>query len=248
MFRGLSVLAVLLVLAGSAPAVAQVPTEEQLQLLRTMSPEDRAALMEQLGLGNAVLGESATDTSPDGSTGNRTTRNSDLRSNADRQALAERLNVDKALKPDDSLLIDIDFRKDKPARIESPVVGQPPITIPGEPAPVLTEVEHTEAQRLIDLIRGRNPYQLDSSGALLLPGFAPIMLAGLNEEQATHRIASIIVFIKLDIKLTKLPVRQSGVAGLKPSATTCSRTAPRPSRPSPTYLFLPTTSSVQETS
>ena len=68
----------------------------------------------------------------------------------------------------------------------------------------------------MNLVRSRNPYQLDASGALLLPGFEPIMLAGLNEEQATHRLSAVVVFLKLDVKVTKLPVRKTGVAGLKP--------------------------------
>ena len=40
---------------GVQPAAAQVPTAEQLELLKTMSPEDRQALMEQLGLGSLTV-------------------------------------------------------------------------------------------------------------------------------------------------------------------------------------------------
>ena len=68
----------------------------------------------------------------------------------------------------------------------------------------------------MDRVRARNPYQLDSSGALLLPGFAPVMLAGLDEAQATHRLSAMPEFFKLDVKVTKLPVRKVGVGGLKP--------------------------------
>lgn len=38
------------------PAAAQVPTAEQLELLQSMSPEDRQALMEQLGLEGGLGG------------------------------------------------------------------------------------------------------------------------------------------------------------------------------------------------
>ncbi len=103
-------------------------------------------------------------------------------------------------------------------------------------------------QALTDRVRSRNPYQLDSSGALVLPGFAPIMLAGLNEEQATHRLAAIDAFFKLDIKLTKLPIRKSGAAASSLSATTSSRMPRRPSRPSATCPCHPTTSSAPATS
>jgi protein involved in polysaccharide export with SLBB domain len=220
MFRGLWILIAGVVLAGSLPVSAQVPTAEQIELLRSMNPEDREALLEQLGLGGAVLGDSVTGESGTDTTGNNLKRGRDLRQSEDQlrdsQSTSDRFASEKLLKPDDSVLIDIDFKKDKPPRIESQGAGMPAITIPGEPAPVIEPQERVELQKLIDLVRSHNPYQLDSSGALLLPGFAPIMLAGLNDAQATHRLASVNSFIKLDIKLAKLPVRKSGVSGLKP--------------------------------
>jgi protein involved in polysaccharide export with SLBB domain len=215
MRRGWLVLAALVAMSGSVPVLAQVPTAEQLELLRTMSPEDREALMEQLGIGGAVLGES---TMP----GNNSNRR-DNRNNRDTDAENERETedfrnapVDRTLKPDDSVIIDVDFKKDKPARIESPGPGLPPITIPAEAAPILDADEELLLRDRISLVRSRNPYQLDSSGQIVLPGFAPVMLAGLDEKQGTHRLASMEAFFKLDIKLTKLPIRKSGPAALKP--------------------------------
>lgn len=218
MFRCLWVLTAFVVLAGSIPAFSQVPapTEEQLDLLRSMSPEDREALMQQLGLGGAGLGNGQTDSGGEPSTKQQNPRTSDKAQNGDRLLMNDRTVIDKSLKVEDTVLIDIDFKKDKPPRIETPVLGQPPITIPGEPAPVLEPEEKKNLEVLIGLVRSRNPYQLDSSGLLVLPGFAPIMLAGLNEEQATHRLASMDAFFKLDIKVTKLPVRKAGIGGLKP--------------------------------
>jgi polysaccharide biosynthesis/export protein len=219
MRRVLAVLAASwLFLAGLPPASAQVPTAEQLELLRSMSPEDREALMEQLGIGGAVIDDSSS------SQGGQRGTSRDQRGQRDQQDRLRGLNgdnedlmgLDKTLKPEDSVLIDIDFKKDKPARIESPGPGLPPITIPAEPAPVLEEAERKELQTLIGLVRSRNPYQLDASGALLLPGFAPIMLAGLDEKQATHRLTAVGAFSKIDVKVTRLPVRKTGVAGLKP--------------------------------
>jgi polysaccharide biosynthesis/export protein len=203
-------IALIALLSAFQPSVAQVPSAEQLELLRNLSPEDREALMEQLGLGEVLGGDQpASDDSSDRS---RTPQDSRQRSERSMEALLP----DKTLKPDDSVLIDIDFKKDKPPRILSQGPDLPPITIPGEPAPELDAGERSELQQRIDLIRSRNPYQLDPSGALLLPGFQPIVLAGLNEEQATHRLSAVVVFNKLDVKLTKLPVRKTGVAGLKP--------------------------------
>jgi protein involved in polysaccharide export with SLBB domain len=199
------------------PAIAQVPTAEQLELLRSMSPEDREALLERLGLGGSVLGGSGSTT--DGSPAIATPRSErENRARMDRDSLTpeERARFDKTLKPEDSLLIDLDFKRDKPPRIESPGPGLPPVTFPGETAPVLSEPEKAELQQRIDLVRSRNPYQLDSSGLLSLPGFAPIMLAGLDEEQATHRLSAVVAFQKLDVKVTRLTVRKSGTAALKP--------------------------------
>ncbi len=202
----LFVMIAFLVVSGQ-PATSQVPTAEQLELLKTMSPEDRQALMEQLGLGS--MGGEQSDAP---ATADRTSA-AGANGNAIRPPL---MSEDKTLKAEDSLLVDIDFKKDKPARLESQGAGLPPISIPAELAPILEPAEREELQQRINLVRSRNPYQLDATGSLLLPGFEPIMLAGLNEQQATHRLSAVVVFFKLDVKVTKLPVRKSGVAGLKP--------------------------------
>ena len=213
MLRGLSLLAVLLMLAGSLPARAQVPTAEQIELLRTMSPEDREALMEQLGISPANIEQM----SGAGAQGTESRRDTRRQESTDREVLSgTRVPVDKSLKPEDSVLIDIDFKKDKPPQVESQGPGLPTITVPAEPAPLLEPSERLELQALIDRVRARNPYQLDASGALLLPGFEPIMLAGLDDEQATHRLRAVNAFLRIEVKLTKLPVRKLGVGGLKP--------------------------------
>src|SRR6185436_7945497 len=212
MFKGGLVRLALALMMAMTPCFAQMPTAEQLELLRTMSPEDREALMEQLGLGGMVIDQPSSQNPNDSRNQRRGTTDKDRDLTEPREPAIK----DLSLKPEDSVLIDINFKKDKPARVESQGTGLPPITIPAEPAPVLTDSEKAELQGIIDLVRSRNPYQLDKSGTLQLPGFAPIMLAGLDEEQATHRLTAINTFYKLDIKVTKLPVRRSGVAGLKP--------------------------------
>jgi hypothetical protein len=202
------VVAALLALVGQMGAVAQVPTAEQLQLLRNMSPEDRAALMESLGLGGGDVGDISTDSK-------RRLPADESRAEV-REPLPEQRVIDQSLKPEDSIIIDIDFRREKPPQVVPQGEGLPPLTIPGEPAPELGDEEKSMLEQQIVQVRSRNPYQLDSAGALHLPGFPPIMLAGLDEKQATHRLAVLGAFIKLDVKVTKLPVRKAGVAGLKP--------------------------------
>jgi protein involved in polysaccharide export with SLBB domain len=200
-----------LALAGPTGVLAQVPTSEQIELLRSMSPEDRSALMEQLGLGGVELDQLGAD-----ETERRRPREGQ-RQQKSLELLQSELMQEKKLQPEDTVLVDIDFRRDKPARVEAPATpGQPPVTIPAEPAPVLEPQERVALQFLIDEIRARNPYRLDQNGSLSLPGFAPIALAGLDEAQATHRLSAVNALIKLDVKVTKLPVRKEGVAGLKP--------------------------------
>jgi polysaccharide export outer membrane protein len=210
MVRGLSVLALIVSFAGVAPAFAQVPSAEQIELLRTMNPEDREALMEQLGIGSSSLDRDSSGASDNGRT--RENRRQGSRESDD----ADLLPGEKPLKPEDSVLIDIDFKKDKPPQVVPQGEGLPPVSLPGEVAPQLEPEEQKELQELINLIRSRNPYQLDPAGTLLLPGFSPIMLAGLNEKQATHRLAAVNALLKLDVKVTRLPVRKLGQGGLKP--------------------------------
>lgn len=80
----------------------------------------------------------------------------------------------------------------------------------------LTDEERKRLQALMELIRSRNPYQLTRDGALLLPGFAPIPLLGLTEEQATLRLRIEPAFRDVDIRITRLPLKKTGPEGLKP--------------------------------
>ena len=84
-----------------------------------------------------------------------------------------------------------------------------------------TESQLTDEQRkalhdLIDLVRSKNPYQLSREGALTLPGFGPIALMGLTEDQATLRLAVEPAFRDIEIRLTRLPIKKTGAEALKP--------------------------------
>jgi polysaccharide biosynthesis/export protein len=82
--------------------------------------------------------------------------------------------------------------------------------------PELTDEQKAQRQKLIDLIRSKNPYQLSHDGALSLPGFAPIPLAGLTEQLATLRLGSEAALQQLFIRVTKLPLKKVGQPSLKP--------------------------------
>lgn len=83
-------------------------------------------------------------------------------------------------------------------------------------APQLTPSERQRLTALRDLIRARNPYQLSPDGVLTLPGFAPIPLLGLTEQQATLRLQVVPDFQGLQVRLTLLPLKKTGQQALKP--------------------------------
>jgi polysaccharide biosynthesis/export protein len=68
---------------------------------------------------------------------------------------------------------------------------------------------------LVQLVHQGNPYLLDSNAQLVLPGFTPIPLGGLTEEQATQRLSFEPILLPLEVRVTKLPLARTGVSGLK---------------------------------
>lgn len=73
-----------------------------------------------------------------------------------------------------------------------------------------------ELQELVSLVQSRNPYTLDRDGQLNLPGFAPIRLGGLTEEQAMQRLSAESSLRPLGVHLLRLPLARTGVARLEP--------------------------------
>ena len=80
----------------------------------------------------------------------------------------------------------------------------------------LSEDDRARLDALMALVRSKNPYRLSHDGALTLPGFPPIALLGLTEEQATLRLKVEPAFRGIDIRLTRLPLKRTGAEGLKP--------------------------------
>jgi protein involved in polysaccharide export with SLBB domain len=88
-----------------------------------------------------------------------------------------------------------------------------------QPQRTIEELQAEEKQKLRDMIeqiRARNPYELDTNGQLQLPGIPGMSLAGLTEDLATRRVAAEPAFEKLWIRLTRLPLDKAGTDALKP--------------------------------
>lgn len=80
----------------------------------------------------------------------------------------------------------------------------------------LTDQQKGRLQKLILLLRSKNPYQLSREGVLTLPGLSGIPLGGLTEMQATLRLEVDPMLQDLHFRITRLPLRKTGLEGLKP--------------------------------
>ena len=184
------------VVAVMASASAQAPSPQQLEMLKSLSPSDRAALMEQLGIstedpgatpgatrapGQPVVGEASAQRAADTSS----------------EAALERARKALTFQPEDTVLLEIVRAR------------------PADAAEAARPIDPAD-QAFIESVLRRNPYQLDRSAALQLPGLEPIALGGLSEQQANRRLAADPSLRLFETKVTRLPVSRVGLAGLKP--------------------------------
>jgi protein involved in polysaccharide export with SLBB domain len=166
-------------------------TPQQLELLRSLSASDREALAKQLGIDlQSIEGGTETRRAQPGSAADSSTRG--VSGEQDQIKRLEALRRELALSPGDTLVIGAAAREGDAAGGQS--------------------IE----RELIEDIRGRNPYRLDSSGFLQLPGLAPISLSGLSEQQSVARIEAEPSLKNLKFKISKLPVDKVGFEALKP--------------------------------
>ena len=207
---------------------AQSVNSSQLQSIFNSLPADQQQqLLLQLGAGADAAAPTRTQ---QGDSGTQDRSGLQRRGQGDQLDQSERTaNGRPLLKPLDSVLVDIDFLKLKTVVQTPQAPGSPstdtaagagaPTPVPGTsyttvPAPVLAPDERARQQRLIDLVRSRNPYRLTQDGALQLPGFAPIALAGLSEDLASKRLAAEPSFGLLEVKLTLLPLKRTDSSAL----------------------------------
>lgn len=230
MTRRLIVASLLIVLMLTVPAwhtaIAQqqlpTPTPEQLEILRSLSPEERERLMKDLGLGDlgaGMLGGDASTKKSATSTNRAVTASRLNERTDDPKRLRALRETEKELDPsilrsEDTVLIDV---QRAPPRYVVEQPGNPASRLIPDPAEEpLTGTEKDRLEKLLEMLRERNPYKLDRNGVLQLPGLRPIALLGLSEQQATKRLALEPELLRLKIELTRLPLEKSGEDGLKP--------------------------------
>jgi protein involved in polysaccharide export with SLBB domain len=174
----------------SSLAAAQVPTPAQLEMLKSLSPADREALMQQYG----ITGEAAASVEASAA---RAPEASAPKSRAEREEDLERATKALTLQPEDTVILAVTR---KPADPENPQ----------------TDSQTQQQARFIESVRRRNPFTLDGAGLLQLPGLEPIALAGLTDAQANARLAAEPELSGFTVQLSRLPVVKTGTAGLKP--------------------------------
>lgn len=238
--RGSPLWAILLTAAAAfgSPAVAQqaqgresMLTSEQLEILRSLPPDQRDALIQQVlgsGQGTALNGEGAL----------QFPQNVIPREVGQRGAATEDAFGEPRFRADDTLLLLLEIRQfERPAL---PLPAQPPAqTQPGTPATpgaagpgaggaaiapvaaqgpriIRTPDELDALEKLRDRIQGRNPYRLDHLGRLSIPELGDIPLAGLTEQQAEQRLAVESRLAEFTVDIVRLPLERMGEEALKP--------------------------------
>jgi protein involved in polysaccharide export with SLBB domain len=212
--RRFSQIAAALALLGlSALAAGQTPTAEQLQIFQGLTPEQQQAVLQQ------AAGRQNGDAAASKNSVRKTQANSQDADNEPPKK--DEIAVRDKLAPDDTVVVELalpgtmargSVHSDS---TQDPSADTAPRRVRTEKI-VLDPSEEERLTRAIALIHSRNPYQLDRNGYLNLPGYAPVLLGGLNEQQAVQRLAVEPALLQLDVSLVRLPVMKTGTEGLKP--------------------------------
>jgi len=207
----------LLVLCGIASAQMPEVSEEQLEIFRSLPPEQQEAVMEEL-LRSRESGDETRGTEETGS--RRATERRDAREgrDADRSTSATRRDrrevrrlsplgdeepEEPVLEAGSSIIIDLKLREPEtePGRAQS------------EPR---SQMDLDRLENLRQRILRRNPYRLDRLGRLQLPGFEALPMSGLDEILAAKRLATDPDLSEFTVKVTLLPLEPVGDDSLAP--------------------------------
>jgi polysaccharide biosynthesis/export protein len=217
----------------SVDSRAQAPSPaDALQIFQNLTPEQQQAVLERAG--QAAVGDNV------GSSGSvaadRPVQPADRdvrRRGSDREE-----SQTPVLGADDTVIVQLSFPREATLEPKADAGETAAIKpqVAAEQAAValrrqrmtaaLTVEQRRELEDLIALIQARNPYVLDRNGQLNLPGFPPIALGGLTEEQATQRLSFETALLPVEVHLVRLPLAKTGTAGLKPFGYDLFESAP----------------------
>jgi protein involved in polysaccharide export with SLBB domain len=204
------VIAILWSMAG-AVATAQTPTQDQMEAFRNLTPEQQQAILENMGSGSS----SGTTTTRDGVRRDRDLETPETVKPREVGETGEGATPEDAredakdaleLKPReprvrarDTVLLDIQLKPEEPLAV-----------------PKRTPEETTRLKAMLERALQGNPYKLDASGLLRIPGVAPIPLSGLTEKQATERVNRDPALRSFRTKVILLPLEKLDADALQP--------------------------------
>ncbi len=177
------------------------PTADQMAIFQNLPPEQQQAILEGL----ATEGGDGTRRDPDlempGTTqrgaGDDATRGRGTTATGRTSVDPLELEREPRIEGGDTVLIGLKLRRTMPPTIRT-----------------------LEEQKRVDEVLERalqgNPYRLDRSGFLRIPGLAPIALAGLTEEQATARLRGEPALREFESELILLPLERQDEDALEP--------------------------------
>lgn len=195
LFGLLRLLVFSLLTLASIAAVAQQPTAEQLEILKSLPPEAQKQLIDEM---LKQQGQTTPEKSP-------------------AETAVSQPPKPEAVKPEDlNLRIRPKFEGDVVFRAGDSLLVQMEITEPELGEMPLSQDEKVRMQGISDRVLRGNPYRLTGQGALELPGLAPIPLAGLTLDEAGQRLELDAVLLGLSATLTLLPLDAHGTEALKP--------------------------------
>ncbi len=166
--------ALFLLAVAMPPAVAQTPTAAQIEAYKSLTPEQQRQVLDQLSRSGISLPQSTSTQSTTSPTAMPNEGAIPVDLPLPEVAAPE---LEPRLKAGDTLLLDVTEKVETP----SPLLPTPVAAAP-------------EVNRTFDEFRSRilegNPYQLDRTGQLVLPGPLRVALAGLTAEEAGQRLNS----------------------------------------------------------
>jgi polysaccharide biosynthesis/export protein len=193
--------------AGTTLAQVPIPVQEQIRLFNSMSPAQQQALIREMqrslppaqreaivgALQGGDAGAAAEELDPDAEAA--------LRDAIEGQGVADGERPDDReprLEPGDTIVIQFEPREDDPRAL------------------LRTAEEQEQLMEFLDRLEEGNPYELDDTGRLYLPGVPAISLAGLDVDQTTVRVQAETVLRPFTIIVTFLSLDPVGIAALEP--------------------------------
>ena len=212
-------------LIASAAAVAQESNASgAVQAFGTLSPEQQQAILQRLssqsGSGSATQGGG----NGRQGTGNAISNSAPASDRSTNVSMAQQAAI-PVFEPEDTVLLDINVPGEKSVAQRTAdayvreLAGETSRSIDGAAAgaakPPGEDRSLDPAHQLVRVLGDNNPYKLDREGILQLPGFRAIELRGLNEAEATRRLAAEPALQNFEIRVIRLPVAKTGVAALR---------------------------------